>query len=155
MASSEYSKKWRREHPTYASNYGKKYYQEHAIDMNKQNKTYRQNNPDLIKTISKRCYDKSSKEPHIKKRLKRLYGITPKQKQELFESQGSVCGACGASDPGPKGWSWDHDHTTGVARGVLCHSCNIALGLLKDSVERCQQLIAYLNFKPNYSFEVI
>lgn len=39
---------------------------------------------------------------------------------------------------------WDHDHTTGQFRGWLCHHCNLALGSAQDSVERLQQLIAYL-----------
>lgn len=38
----------------------------------------------------------------------------------------------------------DHDHGTGWFRGWLCHQCNSALGLLKDSPAMIQGLLAYL-----------
>ena len=101
-----------------------------------------------------RCYKKNP-ERSARKQLKQRYGITLEQKQGLFESQGSKCGACGSTEPGPKPWAFDHDHKTKFFRGVLCYSCNISLGFLKDSSARCQQLIDYLNFKPDYNFEVL
>lgn len=38
----------------------------------------------------------------------------------------------------------DHDHTTDQKRGVLCHSCNSALGLFKDSIEILGKAVGYL-----------
>lgn len=38
----------------------------------------------------------------------------------------------------------DHDHQTGVARGLLCDTCNKGLGLLYDSPEACHRAAAYL-----------
>ena len=38
----------------------------------------------------------------------------------------------------------DHDHKTGAIRGILCNSCNLAAGLLKDDVERIRLLAVYL-----------
>lgn len=38
----------------------------------------------------------------------------------------------------------DHDHTTGVLRGVLCRRCNVGLGFFKDSEELLMQAIDYL-----------
>lgn len=49
----------------------------------------------------------------------------------------------------------DHDHLTGVLRGVLCNTCNSSLGRVKDDieklqvkVERLQGLIRYLEDPP-------
>lgn len=39
----------------------------------------------------------------------------------------------------------DHDHTTGKVRGLLCRSCNGALGLTKDNICILQNMITYLN----------
>lgn len=38
----------------------------------------------------------------------------------------------------------DHNHVTGRVRGLLCNSCNVALGLLDEDVERFIAAINYL-----------
>jgi hypothetical protein len=38
----------------------------------------------------------------------------------------------------------DHCHTTGAIRGLLCHNCNRALGLLKDDINVIKNAINYL-----------
>jgi len=38
----------------------------------------------------------------------------------------------------------DHCHSTGKIRGLLCHNCNRALGLMQDNVETLQNAIDYL-----------
>ena len=51
--------------------------------------------------------------------LRRIYGITLAQYDQILEAQGGVCAVCG--EP-PKGLrlSVDHDHQTGIVRGLLC-----------------------------------
>jgi len=78
------------------------------------------------------------------------YGITLEQKNEMLESQGSVCAICGISNPTNRegrgsGWRLDHCHDTGKVRGVLCHNCNIGLGHFRDDPEVMQRAIAYLS----------
>lgn len=38
----------------------------------------------------------------------------------------------------------DHDHNPGNVRGLLCHNCNRALGLLNDSKETIENCLSYL-----------
>ena len=41
-------------------------------------------------------------------------------------------------------WTADHCHKTDEFRGWLCHSCNIGLGMLKDSTDNLKRAITYL-----------
>ena len=43
-----------------------------------------------------------------------------------------------------KGSHLDHKHGTEHSRGILCHNCNVSLGLLKDNPETILQLAAYI-----------
>ena len=82
--------------------------------------------------------------------LKRNYGITLQDYELMLEDQDCLCAICGG-----EGFIMDttrhkiklvvdHDHKTGMVRGLLCHNCNRALGLLKDSSEILQTAIDYL-----------
>ena len=39
----------------------------------------------------------------------------------------------------------DHDHKTGKVRGLLCHRCNLLLGLAKDDINILNNSIIYLS----------
>lgn len=57
--------------------------------------------------------------------LKRLYGITPEQYDELFEKQNGCCAVCGRHQREFKTrLAVDHDHATGEIRGLLCNFDN-------------------------------
>ena len=38
----------------------------------------------------------------------------------------------------------DHDHTTGVVRGIICSNCNLALGYVNDNPEYLEKLKVWL-----------
>jgi hypothetical protein len=61
--------------------------------------------------------------------------ITSADWDRIFESQGRVCAVCGSDDPQGNvhgQWATDHDHSTGLVRGILCNPCNIMLGFGRD-----------------------
>jgi hypothetical protein len=81
----------------------------------------------------------------VNRYLKRKYDITTDDYINMLQLQNYKCGLC--SSPG---WTMaehhklklvvDHDHKTGKVRGLLCHNCNRALGLLQDDaivMRRC------------------
>ena len=41
----------------------------------------------------------------------------------------------------------DHCHDTNRVRGLLCTNCNVAIGHMKDDVERLRAAISYLEDK--------
>lgn len=77
--------------------------------------------------------------------LKRKYGLTSVQWDELLTSQGGRCLICKTDKPtGKKPWDTDHCHTTGRVRGILCHHCNVLLGHAKEDVDTLRSAIEYL-----------
>lgn len=54
-----------------------------------------------------------------------------------------ACAICGGTEPGRR-LAIDHDHDTGLVRGLLCRKCNGAIGLLGDSADRLEAALAYL-----------
>ena len=77
------------------------------------------------------------------------YGLTPQQWELLFTSQGSCCAICNTSTPNRgKGWVVDHDHKTGQVRGILCSTCNLAMGVFSDDPDLLNRAVTYLHTTP-------
>jgi hypothetical protein len=85
---------------------------------------------------------------HRDSQLKRKYGMTWEQKQEMLHLQNYKCAnvGCLSSNAGGRDNEWhiDHNHTTGKVRALLCNNCNTALGFAKEDINRLQGLIKYL-----------
>ena len=80
--------------------------------------------------------------------LKRQYNITVEEYDAMLKQQENACAICGSSTPGNSRrntyFAVDHCHTTGKVRGLLCHKCNTALGLLQDNPETITNILSYL-----------
>jgi len=79
-----------------------------------------------------------------KAELKRAYNITPEDYYRMFESQKSVCAICKGGSGRRSKLDVDHDHQTGVVRGLLCSRCNIAIGRFEDNPVYLRQAAEYL-----------
>jgi hypothetical protein len=75
--------------------------------------------------------------------FRRRYGITVERYDEMLAGQGGGCAICD-EPPGEKRLCVDHDHDTGEVRGLLCHGCNVMLGLLTPT--RIQRAAEYLRW---------
>ena len=78
--------------------------------------------------------------------LKKRFGIAPEDYDAMLAKQGGKCALCDRSTPGGR-WPRfhvDHCHATGRVRGLLCRSCNTALGALGDSPEAIRRALAYV-----------
>ncbi len=83
-------------------------------------------------------------------RLKKIFGISLKQYQDMYFSQGGVCAICLKSEwvkrsGKVRSLCVDHCHATGKVRGLLCANCNKGIGHLKDNSENLRRAIKYLS----------
>ena len=76
--------------------------------------------------------------------FKRNYGLTPDEYNTLVLCGCEVCGTTETPHV-------DHCHETLKVRGCLCHSCNVALGHLRDDPKLIQQLLNYIEVHRNES----
>lgn len=79
--------------------------------------------------------DSTCKACRIIKQRERALGVTDADYWELYRKQNGKCGICNRRlySKRYKAFSVDHDHKTGRIRGLLCHNCNRALGMLQDN----------------------
>jgi hypothetical protein len=86
-------------------------------------------------------------------KLKTLYGITVDDYYGMLSEQGNGCATCGSKTPGNRHYKRngriemfhvDHCHSTGRVRGLLCGSCNRAIGFLRDDPDIAQRISHYL-----------
>lgn len=68
-------------------------------------------------------------------------GCTAEQYNAMLEEQGGKCAICGNEDDN---LCADHDHVTGVVRGLLCKKCNWGLGQFADNTNIMLLAIEYL-----------
>lgn len=95
------------------------------------------------------CSQECADDALVNNYLSRNYGITIDIYREMLNNQDHKCAICGG-----EGFTMathhktklvvDHCHSTGVVRGLLCHNCNRALGLLQDSRLVLENAIKYL-----------
>ncbi|MFZ3556307.1 endonuclease VII domain-containing protein [Streptomyces sp. BH055] len=91
---------------------------------------------DGLSTSCKDCRATKGRAGH----LKRQYGITEAERDELVAAQVGVCCIC-LDAPAVH---VDHCHETGRVRGVLCFSCNAALGQFRDRPDAIRRAAAYV-----------
>jgi len=101
---------------------------------------WQKDNPALVTARSIK-WNKEHPERRKSTRLHSRYEITLDQFNWLLASQGGGCAIC--SQVAPK-MVVDHDHITEKVRGILCHSCNIAIGHFRDNTLLLTKAIAYL-----------
>lgn len=115
-------------------------------------KEQRSLNPEKYKEINKKLV-KKRRLPHNWRDIQRnkdliwAFGITLEDYKEKLAQQGGGCAICKTTTPRKNAHYFmvDHDHKTGKVRGLLCGSCNSALGLFKDNSDILLTAAEYLN----------
>jgi len=92
-------------------------------------KQWRKENPEQAKRINRNGH------------LKRTFGISIEEFARMAGAQGNACAICRRTDAK---LMVDHDHGTGGVRGLLCYSCNVALGHFRDDPALLESACRYL-----------
>lgn len=112
-------------------------------------KRWRIRNPGKQAAANKRWVENNKEHVstrHRKYQLKKKYSLSEARYNELLDAQQGACAICKTTEPTGK-WNVfavDHDHTTGIVRGLLCNECNRGMGLLKDSSTLLRAAAEYL-----------
>jgi hypothetical protein len=111
---------------------------------------YRKRNPERYRAYSRKWgRENREKKAEIQaawvaayplRRYALKYGIDESELAQMFAAADGRCNLCDKTSR----LNIDHCHDTGKVRGLLCTSCNTALGKLGDRVEDLRRAIRYL-----------
>ena len=160
--------RFRENHPELVKQRNREQYQKNREKRLAYAKQYWQDNKAKLIESDKRKYHENKEEVSAKQKQRRKdnaehfaklerkydlwskYRLTPDDLQSMWNQQKGLCANNGCKTMltmGKSGYCIDHDHATGVVRGLLCRNCNLALGHAKDSLQRLHGLIDYLEGK--------
>jgi len=97
-------------------------------------KEWRENNKDKA-----RVHYQNAKPQRRRNRHK----LSKEAEARLYEVNGNRCWICGIEE-GSKLLCFDHDHSSGLVRGLLCTYCNLVLGNSKDNPALLRRAANYL-----------
>lgn len=97
--------------------------------------------------IKDRAYYAANKQKLLDCQRRIKYGLTREAFDNMVNLQGGVCAICGVKNWNGRKPHVDHDHISGQVRGILCHRCNSAIGLVGEKIIVLVRMIEYLNNK--------
>lgn len=106
-------------------------------------KQWRDENADRVRELGRAASKRwraANPRRALESRLRVNYGIALADYDALRALQDGRCAVCAAE----KTLVVDHDHATGKVRGLLCHGCNVGIGLLGDSASAVSRAVQYL-----------
>jgi len=130
--------KWAKSHGyKYQSEYYKQYFSK-KIKSRRKISTQEES----IKKV--KDYNLNNKKKRQEYYRKKLYNLTELEYLKLLNKQNNKCAIC--SQTFVKTPHIDHNHITGKIRGLLCHKCNLMLGLCNDNITLLNNAIGYLEY---------
>src|SRR5262245_42938009 len=120
------------------------YRQANREELLKRRRAHYQENKEVIKERARaaRHARKCNNDPRLRSFELKRYGVTLAEYDALLEKQGGLCAICRKHSK--RRLCIDHCHLTGTVRGLLCDSCNLGLGSLKEDQASLVAALAYL-----------
>jgi hypothetical protein len=104
---------------------------------------WKKRNPERVQAILARGAE-TTRRYELRRRAART-GQDPDFIERYRSEHDGRCEICGRRpQDGERDLHIDHDHETGLFRGLLCNNCNAGLGRFKDSTENLEAAIEYL-----------
>lgn len=88
------------------------------------------------------------------RRVQKVYGLQPGEYGQIYVFQGQVCAICSRATGATRALSVDHDHVTGLVRGLLCRPCNDLLGHIRDDLDTAYRIVRYLRRPPAVELKI-
>jgi len=124
--------------------YQKKYYLKNKERLLEYRKNFYNDNREVAIERSK-TWAENNKRQRKHNVLKSTYNITIDDFEKMLEDQDYKCYCCAVEHSELKnGLYVDHCHNTNKVRGLLCSTCNLAIGYAKDNIKTLQNMIKYL-----------
>lgn len=125
----DYARLWRQTKQDKAKRlaYHKAYYAQRKEEVSKKDKARREANPAYHRENAWRRHG--------------IINFTYVEYLERIELQNNLCKICSKIMKMPH---VDHDHKTGIVRGLLCQMCNVAIAMFSDNPETLYRAIEYL-----------
>lgn len=97
---------------------------------------------------------KYCKESRKDEEMRRRYGIGTTERDRIIHEQGGECAICRRRFDEKRKPHIDHCHEDGYIRGVLCFTCNKALGMFGDNEAGIERVLDYFHrpskwYQPN------
>lgn len=123
----------------------KKYYTAHRQERLQYRKIYYQKNRIKLLENAKK-YALTHQRERQDYKLRCAHGITRAAYNEMLVQQNYCCAICGKyQNAFPRRLSVDHNHETGLIRGLLCHRCNrFIMGYIGDDKNLQIGVVKYL-----------
>lgn len=120
-----------------------------SIERKSKDKHSKLNNKRALDFYHNRKNDPGWQDKRRDANLRRDFGITSFDYDNIVENQGGVCAICKQPEIATrngkvKRLAVDHCHDTGIVRGLLCQLCNTMIGNAKDDTDRLLAAIEYL-----------
>jgi hypothetical protein len=115
---------------------------------------YSENRDEILAAFREKSRTETQKLLVRDRNLKRTKRISFEEKRRMLESQGNKCRVCkNPLQAEDKTAHVDHCHTSNVVRGILCRSCNLAIGLFYDSSDNMRRAADYIDEAKQKSHE--
>lgn len=94
-------------------------------------------------TVRSREWKNDNKHKHYLNKMSSKFKLSIAEYNNLFDVQKGMCAICGKEEKNRR-LSVDHCHETLRVRGLLCRTCNLAIGYFYDDVSLLNKAIKYL-----------